>query len=151
MNAASISAESAELCPRLIRALAKRFSTAPAIALDMDGTITDFPEFFRALSKSWLGMVHIITARGLSEEAKIKTAQELQELDIYYDKLHLVRRVEDKPHIMLENNISVIFDDYDEAFFDLPIEALALKVRNCGNYENNKWYYNHTTGIKIGP
>ena len=155
LNAAAISESANDLCPSILRKLVKYYSptskTEPAIALDVDGTITDYPDFFRSLSHSWLGQVHVITARGLSPEARKNTIEELAKLGVYYDELHLVRKVEDKPPLMLELGISVIFDDYDEAFQDLPIEYLALKVRNDGNYESRKWYYDHRTGIKIGP
>ena len=33
----------------------------PSIALDLDGTIDEAPEFFRVLSECWPGKVYVIT------------------------------------------------------------------------------------------
>lgn len=62
-----------------------------AIGIDIDGTITEDPEFFSALARKLRlnGIaVHVVTARGA--ECRVETEEELFELDIEYDFLYFL-------------------------------------------------------------
>lgn len=70
-------------------------SSCTAIGIDIDGTITEDPEFFSALTRKFrLGgtVVHVVTARGA--ECRQDTEEELFELDIEYDYLYLLPPME---------------------------------------------------------
>ena len=64
------------------------------LGLDIDGTITADPVFFKDWASSVLkigGEVHVVSSR--SAEARVETMTELRELGIRYSTLHLL------PHI----------------------------------------------------
>lgn len=114
------------------------------LGIDIDGVITEWPSFFRNLSKSWPGRVSIITYRpdkNLAEKL-------LQSLDIYYDDIHLVDKL-DKSDKIIELNIDVYIDDQDECILNVPSNVAVMKVRNGGNYKDGKWLYSNETGRSI--
>lgn len=94
------------------------------IALDMDATITEAPAFFSLLSRSFQASgheVHIITFRDDRES----TIQELKDLGIHYDSLHLpgdsdVRAPKWKAKLALRLEIDVFFEDSPEVIERLP-------------------------------
>ena len=111
------------------------------LGLDIDGTITEQPEFFRNFSKSWPGRVSIISYR--SDESK--AIELLRELDIYYDDIYLVKSL-DKSDMIIKLGVNVYVDDQDECILNIPENVTVLKVRNGGNFQNKKWIYSDQTG-----
>ena len=104
------------------------------IGLDIDGTITEHPEFFAALSQSEKFEVHVITGRG-AEDIKDTTA-ELTALGIRWDKIHHADNWEDKGRVCKELGIEVMFDDQDEYISRISCDTLVLKPRNGGNWNS---------------
>lgn len=109
------------------------------VGLDIDGTITAAPEFFRMLSEAVYrdgGKVIIVSARSNTRHARRETEFELRELGILYSKLlllpegadmlgeppielsYLERYLWQKVHFSLTEGISVFFDD-DDLVIDL--------------------------------
>lgn len=121
------------------------------IGLDLDNTINEnsmtiafFSFITNAMKGNW--EIFIITNRG--DDYREKTVAELKDLGIYYD--HLVITA-DKADFIIENGISVYFDDTDETFLSLPESVLIFKTREAGNFdfESHKWVYGNKTGINI--
>lgn len=118
------------------------------IGIDIDNCITENSVFFSMLTNSMKenNKFHIITNRDpLTRKEIIK---ELEDLNIYFDKLVITA---DKSKYILENNITVYFDDTDEYFLDLPESVTVFKIREPGNfcYDRQKWIYGERTGIDI--
>jgi hypothetical protein len=120
---------------------------APAIALDLDGTIDEAPEFFRLLSQSWPGKVYVITYR--SDQAKAE--RDVAKFGIRCDEVILASRFDEKADVIAERGISVYFDDQDEMLMHIPEGVTVLKIRNGGNYdfEARKWLFSDVTGREI--
>lgn len=119
----------------------------PALGLDFDGTIDEALDFFRFLSKSWKGLVYVITYRDNHD----KTVKELEELDIKVDGVILVRSFAQKAQFIKKLNIKVYFDDMDEVLLHIPSDVKVFKIRNEGNfsYSSRKWFYSSKTGKQI--
>ena len=67
-----------------------------AIGLDIDGTITQDPAFFSALTRDcrWHGIsIHVVSSR--SREGRAETIIELRDYQIIYDELHLLPAISD--------------------------------------------------------
>lgn len=63
------------------------------LGLDIDDTITKFPERFSRLSievKNLGGSVHIVSSRSDEDFVRTETKKELEKLGIQYDKLYLL-------------------------------------------------------------
>ena len=98
------------------------------IALDIDGTISDSPEFFSLISKAIMaqgGEVHVISYRW--EETRFRTEEELDSWGISYTRLHLPAdtvRPRDCPawkaSIVTEQGIEVVFEDQPEVLEAMP-------------------------------
>jgi hypothetical protein len=118
------------------------------IALDIDGCITEYPEFFRALSAcmSPIAEIYVITNRDPGTRAEI--TNELKDYGIHYKTLVITA---EKAKYIIENDINVVFEDTDEYFLDLPESVCVLKVREPGNFdfETRKWIYGSKTGQTI--
>ncbi len=76
------------------------------LGLDIDGTITDDPQFFSKICREVLrgGEVHIVSSR--SPEALQETIKELADLGITYTTVHLIARISEAqiicPHAGLD-------------------------------------------------
>jgi uncharacterized HAD superfamily protein len=114
---------------------------SPHLGIDIDGTITENPDFFRILSNSWPGEVTILTFRNNVEE----TIEFLRELSIYYDELHFCKSM-DKSGDIKSLGIDVYIDDQDECIYKIPDQVTVLKIRNGGNFKSGKWLYSEDTG-----
>lgn len=115
----------------------------PALGLDLDGTITDAPEFFSMLAKTWDGPVYIITYRNHQEKAEEDAAKLGVKASVV-----LVNSFEEKAVKIKELNIKVFFDDMDEVITHIPEDVMVFKVRNGGNFDfsDGKWLYDKKTG-----
>jgi hypothetical protein len=103
------------------------------IALDIDGTITVYPEFFAILSRAIRaagGKVYIITSRSDDEAAREQTRQELAFLRVEFDDLFIIpggrqgqipcphskldwdqKYLWQKVNICLDHKVSIVFED----------------------------------------
>jgi len=116
----------------------------PILGLDIDGTISESCVFFATLSKWWPNKVIIVTYR----KDRDKTIRDLEKFDISYDELILVDKM-DKAQTILDCNIGVYFDDQDECTLNIPDSVTVFKIRNGGNFVDNRWLYSDQTGKKI--
>ncbi len=118
------------------------FDDAPVLGLDLDGTIDEAPIFFKTLSRVWPGLVIIITCRSDAEKAHA----DAKRFGVHYDKLFLVRNLEDKAEAIRQHNVNVYVDDQDECLMDIPLGVTVLKIRNGGNFDSGRWLYSERTG-----
>ena len=117
------------------------------IGIDLDETITYCKPFFSMMTNAMKDMVeiHIITNREQTSENEAVIRKELGELGIAYHHLAVTG---DKAKYILEKGITVLFDDTDEYFLELPESVTVFKIREPWNFdfENHKWLYNDKTG-----
>jgi hypothetical protein len=120
---------------------------APALGLDLDGTIDESPEFFRTLTACWPGKVYVITYR--SDRAPAK--EDVEKHGIRYDELILVGAFAEKAVRIKELGIAVYVDDQDEMLLDIPETVTVLKIRNAGNFDfdEKQWLYSRRTGRQL--
>jgi hypothetical protein len=120
------------------------------LLIDLDDCITYQPEFFSLFTNSMKGvaLIHIITNRERTPESEQNTKEQLQNLGIHYD--HLIITSEKMKYI-LENGVSIYYDDTDEYFLDLPETVTVFKIRESWNFdfEKHKWVYSNKTGRNI--
>ena len=67
------------------------------LGIDIDGVITDSPEFFASLSNRWQqegGRVHIVSSRSDNLETRRASLNELGALGIVFDQLYLLPSIE---------------------------------------------------------
>jgi hypothetical protein len=103
------------------------------IGVDLDGTISEYPEFFKVLTKAMADAgcrVYVITNRLPGSETQV--AQELAGDEITY---HVIKITGRKANYILNEGIGVLFDDQDEYFVDLPKEVAVFKVRQKYNFD----------------
>ena len=116
------------------------------IAIDLDNTITGFPEFFSVFSRAMRRegcRIHIVTNRPKGTEAEV--IDELDECGVLYDAVKITA---DKAKYIQDQGINVFFDDKDEYFTGLPESVAVFKPRELGNFdfERGKWIYGQGTG-----
>ena len=118
------------------------------IGIDLDDCITYSQDFFVLLTHALYDKaeIHIITNHEQTPESEEATIQQLEELNIKYHHLKLMG---DKADYILENGITIYFDDTDEYFLELPASVTVFKVREPWNFdfEQHKWKYDSTTGV----
>jgi uncharacterized HAD superfamily protein len=114
------------------------------LGLDLDGTITEDPKFFSAWTKSWPGRVIIITYRNDRE----KTILDLERLDIRYDELVLVDRMDGKAAVIAEHGVTMYVDDQPEMLKNVPDGVNVMLFRNEGNFDfaDQRWMLSQQTG-----
>ncbi len=114
------------------------------IAFDLDGTITEAPEFFSTLSKLWNDDVYVITYRN----DRSKAVAELKKLDIRFTDVILVKSFEEKAEIVRRLGIGMYFDDMPEMLKQMPKEAGICLFRNEGNFDfdDRRWMLSNETG-----
>lgn len=109
------------------------------VAIDIDGTITECPAFFRLLTQSQLFEIVILTGRPSIERES--TEELLQELQISYSSLHFVTPKEidqdSKAKFCKEYRIDVLIDDDDEYSLNLDADTFLLKPRSKTNWESS--------------
>lgn len=119
------------------------------IGIDLDATITAYPEVFSCFTKAYKDAhheIHIITDRMQGTEEDV--ADILAELKIEYDIIAITR---DKTSYILRQGIDVLYDDTDEYFLYLPETVAVFKVRQHYNFdfELKKWLYSDKAGKRI--
>ena len=119
------------------------------IAIDLDGTITPYPQIFsiltEKLSESEDIEIVILTSREHSSESYNQIVEELKLMRIYYHKIVITGN---KQNYIQNNKINLFIDNQDENFMGLGPEICCLKVREEGNYDydTHRWCYDNTTG-----
>ena len=106
------------------------------IALDIDGTISEHPNFFAVLSSSFRAAGHqvlVLTYR--DPERAALTEAELLQWGIEYDELVYSRSLQQKGELCAEHRVDLFIDDQDECIVDVPEHVVVLKVRNGGNFD----------------
>ena len=103
------------------------------IAVDLDGTISEYPEFFKLFTKamSQAGCeIYVITDKLPGSEPLV--AEQLQGYGITYDVIKITSQ---KSRYILKEGITVMFDDIDRYFLDLPPEVAVFKIRQKYNFD----------------
>ncbi len=102
------------------------------IAVDLDGTISEYPDFFsfftRAMAKAGC-RIYVITDRIPGTQTQV--AEELKSYNITY---HVLKITSDKAAFILDEGISVLFDDMDRYFRALPPDVAVFKIRQKYNF-----------------
>ena len=116
------------------------------IAIDLDGTISEYPDFFKLFTKTMQKAgcrIYIVTDRPQGSEEQV--AEELKNYGITYDFIEITS---DKARYILKKNINVLYDDTDEYFLGLPEKIAVFKIRQKYNFDFKlkKWLYNKKTG-----
>lgn len=117
------------------------------LGLDLDGVITDAPDFFSVWTHSWNGPVIVITYR----EDREKAIADLQERNIRYDEVVLVNRFEAKAEVIKEHGVTMYIDDQPEMLKHIPAGVQIMLFRNEGNYDfdDRKWMFSGETGKQV--
>jgi ribonucleotide monophosphatase NagD (HAD superfamily) len=103
------------------------------IAVDLDGTISEYPEFFKLFTKamSQTGCrIYILTDRPPGTEEMV--AEQLQSYGITCDTIKITS---EKSRYISQEKITVLFDDMDQYFVDLPAEVAVFKIRQKYNFD----------------
>jgi len=103
------------------------------IGIDLDGTISEYPEFFKLFTKAIAEAgckIYIVTDREPGTEVQVKA--ELKNYGITY---HTIEITGDKVSYILGQGIGVLFDDVDHYFVELPEEVAVFKVRQKYNFD----------------
>ena len=106
------------------------------VALDIDGTISEHPEFFAILSTALHRAGHeivVLTYRDPEREAATRAA--LKSWGIAFDELVIAPSLEAKGELCGSLGVDLFFDDQDECIASVPENVLVCKVRNGGNFD----------------
>ena len=124
-------------------------TTELKIGVDLDGTISEYPEFFKLFTKAMSEAgckIYVITDHKPGSEDLV-----VKELENYTITYHVVKITANKAKYILEEGIKVLFDDADEYFVDLPEKVAVFKVREKYNFDfsQKKWLYSKKTGMQM--
>ncbi len=114
------------------------------LGLDLDGCITEAPEFFSAWTHYWPGKVIVITYR----RDRAKAIADLDERNIRYDEVVLVDRFEAKAEVIAEYGVTLYVDDQPEMLKNVPAGVNVMLFRNEGNFDfaDQRWMLSQETG-----
>lgn len=105
------------------------------IALDIDGTISDHPEFFSVLSSGLRAAGHRVYVLTYRDPARVEaTKAQLAGWGVGFDELVIASSLQDKGPLCGKHAIDVLFDDQDECIVAVPETVFVCKVRNGGNF-----------------
>ena len=118
--------------------------TPLTLGLDLDGVITDAPEFFSAWTHSWPGKVIVITYRNDREKAII----DVESRNIRYDEIILVDRFDAKAEVIREKGVNIYIDDQPEMLKNISQGCHIMLFRNDGNFDHDdqRWMLSNETG-----
>ena len=97
------------------------------VCFDVDGTITENPEFFSLLSRAIRdsnGRVHVVTSRTRTPETMEATKRELNEMGIVYDHLYMLHDQAEADRICPFNDL----DWYQRFIFQKTVYCKANQV-----------------------
>lgn len=103
------------------------------ISVDLDGTISEYPQFFKLFTKAMAQAgckIYIVTDRMQGTEREVR--RQLAEYGITYD---VIKITSDKAGFVLDEGIGVLFDDMDRYFMELPEEVAVFKIRQKYNFD----------------
>lgn len=112
------------------------------VALDIDGTISDHPQFFSWLTKSLRATGHrvvILTFRDPTRNEQ--TRSQLASWGVEFDEMVIAESLKAKGELCVKHEIDLFFDDQDECIVDVPESVMVFKIRNGGNFDfdDQKW------------
>jgi uncharacterized HAD superfamily protein len=106
------------------------------VALDIDGTISEHPDFFAVLSSALRASGHQIVVLTYRDPARNEeTKRQLASWGIVFDELVITTSLESKGELCEELEVDLFFDDQDECITKVPERVLVCKVRNGGNFD----------------
>jgi hypothetical protein len=106
------------------------------IAIDIDGTISERPEFFAILSTALRAAGHqvlILTYRDPKRDEA--TRARLSAWGVQFDDLVIAPSLEAKGELCGTLGVDLLFEDQDECIATVPENVLVCKVRNGGNFD----------------
>jgi uncharacterized HAD superfamily protein len=106
------------------------------VALDIDGTISEHPEFFAMLSAALRAAGHrvlVLTFRDPLRDAA--TRDQLAAWGVVFDELVIAGSLEAKGELCGTHGVDLFFDDQDECIAAVPERVLVCKGRNGGNFD----------------
>ena len=112
------------------------------VALDIDGTISERPEFFALLSTALRAAGHQVVILSYRDPSRIEaTRTHLSGWGIEFDELVIAPSLEAKGELCGALGVDVFFDDQDECIVSVPETVLVCKVRNGGNFnfDRQRW------------
>src|SRR5687767_14018359 len=115
----------------------EHFATpAPALGIDLDGTIDEAPDFFRFLAGAWPGPVYVVIYRDNQAKAEADVTCFGARAEVV-----LVNSFAEKADVIKRLGITVYFDDMDEVLLHVPEGVVVFKVRNGGKFcfDSKKW------------
>jgi uncharacterized HAD superfamily protein len=106
------------------------------VALDIDGTISEHPEFFAVLSAALRAAGHQVFVLTYRDSARLEaTKAHLAAWRIEFDELVIAPSLEAKGELCGALGVDLFFDDQDECIAAVPENVLVCKVRNGGNFD----------------
>jgi hypothetical protein len=112
------------------------------VALDIDGTISEHPEFFAVLSAGLRAAGHQVLVLTYRHPATADaTRARLAGWGIQFDELVIAPSLEAKGPLCGTLGVDLFFDDQDECIAAVPEGVLVCKVRNGGNidFTRQRW------------
>ena len=106
------------------------------VALDIDGTISEHPEFFAMLCAALRAAGHrvlVLTYRDPARDAA--TREHLAAWGVVFDELVIAPSLEAKGELCGAHGVDLFFDDQDECIAGVPESVVVRKVRNGGNFD----------------
>jgi uncharacterized HAD superfamily protein len=105
------------------------------VALDIDGTISEHPEFFAVLSTALRAAGHQVLVLTYRDSNRVEATKEhLAAWGIQFDELVIAPSLEGKGELCGTLGVDLFFDDQDECIASVPESVLVCKVRNGGNF-----------------
>lgn len=106
------------------------------VALDIDGTISECPEFFAVLSAGLHAAGHQVLVLTYRDPDRAEaTKAHLTTWGIKFDQLVIAPSLEAKGELCGTLGVDLFFDDQDECIASVPESVLVCKVRNGGNFD----------------
>jgi uncharacterized HAD superfamily protein len=106
------------------------------VALDIDGTISEHPEFFSVLSIALRRAGHQVVVLTYRDPERIEaTKAALVAWRVEFDELVIAPSLEAKGALCGSLGVDLFFDDQDECIATVPANVLVCKVRNGGNFD----------------
>jgi hypothetical protein len=106
------------------------------VALDIDGTISEHPEFFAVLSAALRAAGHQVLVLTYRDSTRVEaTKAHLAAWGIQFDELVIAPSLEAKGEHCGALGVDLFFDDQDECIAAVPESVVVCKVRNGGNFD----------------
>jgi hypothetical protein len=112
------------------------------VALDIDGTISEHPEFFAVLSSALRAAGHQVLVLTYRDPNRAEaTRAQLTAWRVEFDELVIAPSLEGKGQLCAAHGVALLFEDQDECIAAVPESVLVCKVRNGGNFDfdNRRW------------